>query len=125
MGHKYSIPDDHWDDEDEDEPTNPDVYTGSHVLYINDERDEIERYNGLQWWFLFDEGVITGIDVSHYCPGPGHTDPMGFRRWDDVPAPVQAQVLTELNAESTDEVVDIEAVNDVADREREMRESHD
>ena len=115
---KYNVPDGHWDDpEPEEPPEDPHVYTDSHILSVNDERPEIEKYDGLQWWFLIDDGMITGIDLSHYCPGPSHTDPIGFRAWEDVPGRVQRVVLRELNAADASEVVDIEACAEVADRE--------
>jgi hypothetical protein len=115
---KYSIPDDYeWADEKEQEQgrDKPRVYTDHHVLVMNDEREEIDRYNGLQWYFLIDDGTITGVDVSHYCPGPGHTDPMGFVGWSDVPDRVQRAVLRELNAREVSDVVDIEATEEVAE----------
>lgn len=83
-----------------------------HSLVVNHEPEE-SRYNGLQYWFLIDDGTITGVDKQHYCPGPGHTDPMDFVAWGDVPAAVRRTVLAELNAESADEVVDVEATEEV------------
>lgn len=115
---KYALSDDHeWADEQEaaQERDTPRVTVDMHTLVINDEREEIERYNGLQWWFVIADGLITGVDVSHYCPGPGHTDPMGFVSWADVPKQVQSAVLRELNARDAGEVVDIEAIADIAE----------
>lgn len=116
---KYSVPEDHWD-EDEDPPddTSPVVNVSMHSLVVNDERPVIERYNGLQWRFLIDEGTITAVDKSHYCPGPGHVDPMGFRAWSDVPETVKRVVLRELNATEASEVVDVEATEEVAEDSR-------
>lgn len=83
-------------------------------LTINDERDCIEQYNGLQWWFVFgDDNRINGIDVAHYCTGPGHTDPMGFVSWNRVPTVIQERVLETLNADTAEEVVDVEATEEV------------
>ena len=113
---KYNPDTSHWDADDEDEPEpDPAVRVGNHSLWINDERDAIERYDGLQWWFVIEDGLITGIDLSHYCPGPSHTDPIGWRAWEDVPEPVQNVVLWELNAEEASEVVDFDACREVAD----------
>lgn len=115
---KYEIPDDYeWADEKEPEQgrDKPRVYANTHTLVINDEREEIERYEGLQWYFLIDDGVVTGVDLGHYCPGPSHTDPMGFVAWSDVPDQVQRTVLRELNAREAEDVVDIEATEEVAE----------
>ena len=114
---KYSVPDGHWDaiDEADSAAAAPPVSVGNHALWINDEREEIERYDGLQWWFIIEDGTITGIDLGHYCPGPSHIDPMGFRAWDDVPEAVQRVVLRELNADSAEDVVDFEACAEVAE----------
>lgn len=115
---KYSVPDGHWEKYDEDdEPAESDaVEVGMHFLEIYDERQSIDRYNGLVWHFVFDDdNRITGVDLSHYCPRPGHTDPMGFRRWDQVPIAVQEAVLDALNADRADEVVDRDACAEVVD----------
>lgn len=116
---KYQIRDDHeWADEKEPEQgrEKPRVHVDMHLLVINDEREEIERYNGLQWRFIFDgDRMINGVDVSHYCPGPSHVDPMGFVSWDDVPDQVRRVVLRDLNADDASEVVDIEATREIAE----------
>lgn len=116
---KYEVAEDHeWADEQEPEQgrEKPRVHVDMHLLVINDEREEIERYNGLQWSFMFDDdGMIYGVDVRHYCPGPGHVDPMGFVSWDDVPNQVRRTVLRELNATHSRGVVDIESTREVAE----------
>lgn len=115
---KYSVSDDHeWDDEKQQENgrDKPRVRVGMHFLEIYDERECIERYNGLVWSPVLDEGTITAVAVDHYCPGPSHTDPMGYRAWGDVPAIVQREILTALNVRNASEVVDIEATREVAD----------
>lgn len=115
---KYHVPDDHWEDDSEPEPVTAPVEVSRHTLAVNDESDQIGRYNGIQWHFVIDEGTITACDKSHYCPGPGHTDPMGFRAWGDVPDRVQRVVLRELNVSTAPEVVDIEATEEVAEESR-------
>lgn len=80
---------------------------------VDAERECIERYNGLVWCPVLDEGTITAVAVDHYCPGPSHTDLMGFREWDDVPTRVQQKILTALNVRNASEVVDIEATSEV------------
>lgn len=115
MSPKYSVDDGHWEMDDEPEHPEDQAIETSHHIRINDERDSIERYNGLQWWCIVEDGVVTAIDKSHYCPGPGHTDPMGFRGWSDVPGPVQKAILNELNASGAEDVIDIEATEDVAE----------
>lgn len=100
-----------------DEREDPRVSVGTHYLTVNDERDEIEKYNGLQWTFvMLDDGTITAVDCAHYCPGPGHTDPMGFRRWDQVPRRVQRKALRALNGLGREaEIVDEEQINEAAE----------
>lgn len=109
-GHDWSE-----DDDFQEEPASEAVTVAHHMLTINDERDAIDRYNGLKWRFIIDDGTITAVDKSHYCPGPGHTDPMGFRAWGDVPSLVQKRVLEEMNASSADEIVDIGATEEAAE----------
>jgi hypothetical protein len=93
------------------------VAVGTHYLTVNDEREAIEDYNGLQWTFVTEQGTITAVDCSHYCPGPGHVDPMGFRAWGDVPEAVRNEALSALNGHGCEsEGVDIEAINDAAER---------
>lgn len=103
------------DDDFQEEPASEAVEVSRHTLVINDERDAIDRYNGLKWMFLIDEGIVTAIDKSHYCPGPGHTDPMGFEGWSDVPSLVQKRVLEEMNASRAEDVVDIDRTEEVAE----------
>lgn len=117
MTPKYDIPDDHWSKTAEPEPANAPVEVSRHTLVVNDESDQIDRYNGIQWRFVIEGGTITACDKSHYCPGPGHTDPMGFRAWGDIPDRVQRSVLRELNANAAPQVVDIEATEEVAEDE--------
>jgi len=116
---KYSIPDDHeWADENtgENGRDRPRVHVATHHLLVNDEREEIDRYDGLQWRFLFDDsGKIHAVDLSHYCPGPTHTDPMGFVAWNDVPDRVRQTVRRALNARVDEEIVDIPATREVAE----------
>lgn len=117
---KYEIPDGHeWADEKDQENgrEEPRVRVGTHFLEIYDERESIEQYNGLVWSPLIDDGMITGVAVSHYCPGPSHTDPMGFRAWDDVPTSVQRKILNALNATDARDIVDVEETREVADCE--------
>jgi len=103
-------------DEGEVEPE-PVAEVRSHFLEVKDERDEIEKYNGLLWSFVLEDGTITAVSVSHYCPGPSHTDPMGFRSWDAVPGRVKRKGISALNGLGReDEIVDIEAVNEAAER---------
>lgn len=116
---KYSIPDDHWDEDEEDSPeSRRNVRVGTHFLEIYDERPHVERmgYNGLVWHPLIEDGRITAVDVQHYCPGPGHTDPMGLRAWDEVPPSVRETVLDALGAEKATDVVDIRATEEAAER---------
>jgi hypothetical protein len=117
--HKYSVPDDHWEDgsEEDPEPQAPAVRTGTHFIEIYDERPAVERmgYNGLVWTPVIDEGTITAVAVDHYCPGPMHTDPMGYRAWEAVPPSVKQAMLDALNADDAEAVVDIEATREVAD----------
>jgi len=109
------IPDDAWVDDEpeqhEDEPIEVD-----HFITIKDERDAIERYNGLVWRPIIEDGVVTAVDKSHYCPGPGHTDPMGCVAWSDVPTPVQKAILQALNT-SEKQAVDIEATEEAAENQ--------
>lgn len=84
------------------------VEVGHHMLTIKDERESIETYDGFQWSFLIDDGTITAVDQSHYCPGPSHVDPMAFVAWGDVPEAVQRVALREMNG-AVEEVVDVEA----------------
>lgn len=114
---KYEIPDDHeWADEKQEKGRDkPRVHVAHHFLTINDEREEIERYNGLEWSFFFRDGMVAGVDVSHYCPGPSHTDPMGFVAWSDVPEQVRRTLLRELHAREASDVVDIEATEEGAE----------
>lgn len=115
---KYSIPDDHWDEEPETGSQQPDVRVGTHFLEIHDERPAAERmgYNGLVWHPLIEDGRITAVNVDDYCPGPGHTDPMGLRAWDDVPPSVRKTILDALGAEKATDVVDIKATEEAAER---------
>lgn len=93
------------------------VEIGTHYLTVNDERETIEDYNGLQWTFVTDAGTITAVDCAHYCPGPSHVDPMGLRAWGEVPEPVRNEALSALNGHGREsEVVDVEAINDAAER---------
>lgn len=108
------IPDDAWTADEPDHPEDQAIEIDHHIR-IKDERDAIERYNGLVWRPVIKDGVVTAIDKSHYCPGPGHTDPMGFVAWSDVPGPVQKAILQALRANTAEEVVDIEATEEVAD----------
>lgn len=94
------------------------VDVGTHYLTVNDERPAIEDYNGLQWTFVTDDGTITAVDCAHYCPGPGHVDPMGFRRWGEVPDPVREAALSALNGHGREnEVVDQQAIDEAAEAE--------
>lgn len=112
---KYSVPDDHWEeDEEELDETSPAVTADIH-LKVYDERDSIERYNGFEWWFLVEDGTIVGVEKGHYCPSRGHIDPMGPRGWSDVPEQVQREVLRQLNVRDASEVVDIERTEELAD----------
>lgn len=112
---KYSVSDGHLEEDEQDrEPAGPAVEVDHHLI-VNDERDEIERYNGLQWRFIFEDAEIVAVDKSHYCPGPGHTDPMGFRAWSDVPETVQNAVLQTMNADGASEVVNLEECEEVAE----------
>lgn len=108
------------DEEAKDEVDEDAVFVGTHYLEILDEREEIERYNGLAWRLHFDDEtrLITGIGKAHYCPGPSHTDPMGYVAWNDVPEPVQERVLNELNVDEASEVVDVEATAEAAEVRR-------
>ncbi|WP_135306317.1 hypothetical protein [Haloarcula amylovorans] len=106
-----------------DEDTNPApepepaVEVGTHFLTVNDERDAIEDYNGLQWSFVIEQGTIIAVDCAHYCPGPGHVDPMGFRAWGDVPQLVREEALSALNGHGReDEIVDVESIDQAAER---------
>lgn len=102
--------------ESDDEQPDPEVVNvGHHHLTILDTREEIERYNGLEWRIIIEDGMVTIVDVGHYCPGPGHIDPIGFVAWNDVPEPVKTIILDELNAESAEEVVDIQAINELGE----------
>ncbi|MWG36530.1 hypothetical protein [Halomarina oriensis] len=112
---KYAVPEGHWDedtgdDAGDDEP----VYVDTHFLTINDERDSIERYNGLQYDFVLEDGVIVGIHQSHYCPGPGHTDPMGYVAWGELPRTVRLTALDALHERSPRHCVDVEACAEAA-----------
>lgn len=117
--HKHHVPEDHWDDDETEQGRGePDVRVGMHSLEVHDERPAVERmgYNGLVWRTSIEDGRVTAIDVSHYCPGPGHTDPMGLRAWDDVPTAVQKTILGALGAQRPTDVVDIMATEEVAER---------
>ena len=105
------IDDDHWDEVDE-EPAHVSV---RHTMRINDERPEIDRYNGFVWWVIIEDGVVRAIEQSHYCPGPGHTDPMGFREWEDVPQEVQNEILDAINAEAAGGHIDFVACAEAAE----------
>lgn len=106
MSHKYEIDDDHeWTDEQEpDPPERGSVEVQNHVVRVNDERDSIDDYNGFVWRFIVEDGTITAVDQEHYCLGPGHTDPMGFRRWKDVPGPVKRAALSAINGTEEEHV---------------------
>jgi len=113
----HLVDDDAFEEEEPETEPDPRVEVGTHFLEINDEREAIEKYNGLVWSFLIDDGTVTAVSVSHYCPGPGHTDPMGFRSWDAVPGRVKRKGISALNGLGReDEVVDIQAVNEAAER---------
>lgn len=117
---KYSVPDGHWEPDESDDHDGSDESPVSVDIHLDvcDEREEIEGYNGFRWTFVFnDEGMIHGVDKSHYCPGPGHTDPMGFRAWADVPEEVCEVVLERMNADEASEIVDIEATEEVAEEQ--------
>lgn len=117
----HLIDDNHnWEDEEDAEPDEDAVFVGTHFLEILDERESIEQYNGLAWMFHFDEEsrLISGVGKSHYCPGPSHTDPMGFVAWDDLPELVREAALDELNAEEASEIVDVEATAEAAEVRR-------
>ena len=110
------IDDDHWEEVDEDDDTEETTHVSvRHTMRVNDERPEIDRYNGFVWWVIIEDGVVTAIEQSHYCPGPGHTDPMGFREWGDVPTEVRDAILESMNADSVTEVVDIERCAEAAE----------
>jgi len=115
---KYSVEDGHWDEDADSESRSSDVRVGTHHLEIYDERPHVERrgYNGLVWRPLIEDGRITAVDVQHYCPGPGHTDPMGLRAWDEVPPSVRETILDALGAEKATDVVDIQATEEAAER---------
>lgn len=108
------IPDDAWTAEEAEHPEDEAIEIDHHIR-IYDERDAIERYNGLVWRPIIDDGVVTAIDKSHYCPGRGHTDPMGFVGWSEVPGPVQKTILQALGVTSAEEVVDTDATEEVAE----------
>lgn len=114
---KYSVPDDHWeeDDEQELEPKERPVRVGTHILEVYDEREDAHRYNGIVYQPIIEDGTIMAVALGHYCPGPSSRDPMGFRAWGDVPAPVRRTILDALNAEA-DDIVDVEATEEVAGR---------
>lgn len=112
---KYSVPNDHWEEEEEElKDTSPAVTAEMH-LKVYDERDSIERYNGLEWWFSMEGGTIVAVQKGHYCPGRGHIDPMGPRGWSDVPEQVRREVLRQLNVTDATEVVDIERTEELAE----------
>jgi hypothetical protein len=116
-GTKYSVPDDHWDEDDEEPETDPAVRVGTHHLEIYDERDSIERYNGLVWSAVIEDGTIVGVSKAHYCPGPMNRDLIGPVAWGDIPRPVRRAFVNALNGHPNggDGVVDIPAIQEVAD----------
>jgi len=113
---KYDPDTSHWDEDDDPPQVDEDapVSVGHHSLEVRDERDSIERYNGFTWSAVIEDGQIVAVDQQHYCPGPGHTDPMGFSRWDEVPQLVRKQFLASLNG-TEDEVVNVERVNEAGE----------
>jgi len=112
---KYEIPDDYeWADEEEPNPPERGVVEAeNHTVRVRDERDSIERYNGFVWTFIIEDGIITAVDQAHYCPGPSHTDPMGFRSWRDVPGLVRREALNAING-TEEEHVDHGEIDKVA-----------
>lgn len=112
------IEDHEWGDGDDggEKDSNPDV-EAKISLRVYDERDEIDRYNGYEWWFVFDDesGLIEAVDQGHYCPDRGHIDPMGFTAWDDVPAEVRSAALNALRVDDAEVIVDKEATREVAE----------
>jgi len=99
MTPKYDVPDDHWEeDEQEDEPDGrPPVEVKSHVIRVDDNRDATRYEYGIEWMFNVENGTITSWYKGHYLEGRTQSDPMQSPEWQDIPAPVRGAVRKELN----------------------------
>jgi len=96
---KYSIPDDHeWADEKEQttEDGRPIIAVQDHTIRINDNRDAHGYQYGLEWFFGFEDGTLSGYSVGHYLEGRTQADPMNAPAWQDVPEGVKAKLRTEM-----------------------------
>lgn len=87
-------------DEPEDEDDGrPPIEMTSHVVRIDDNRDETGYEYGVEWMFNVEDGTIVGWYRGHYLEGRTQSDPMSSPAWEDIPAPVRGAVRKELNPE--------------------------
>jgi hypothetical protein len=109
---KYSVPDGHWDEEDdenEDADTKPAVEVTRHTIRILHYRNH--RDSDLQdheWLFSIERGEIVGVMQSHRLAGSNQFDPMGGG-WRDVPGAVKRMLANELQVEDLKEHVDFDS----------------
>ena len=103
----HLIADDHdWEDEDdESEETEPAVEVSSHVIRVDDQRDENDYEYGLEWWFLVEDGRIEYISRGHWLEGRTQSDPMTPPAWGEVPGIIKERLARELNAKNLDQRV--------------------
>lgn len=98
--HKYSVPDDHWEEDDEqDVDVEPPLTVTRHTITIDDQRDAHGYEYGLEWTFNIEDGVVTGYYKGHWLEGRTQSDPMLSPAWEDVPTVIKARLATELNVD--------------------------
>lgn len=101
MTAKYSIPDGHWDQDDEGKgKSEPLVEVTRHTIEIDDRRDAHGYEYGLDWLFAVEEGMIVGYTLGHWLEGRTQSDYMNTPAWEDVPEIVKEHLRESLDTDS-------------------------
>lgn len=107
---KYSVPDDHWSEDEDGEDGEGDdslsVEVTRHVIAVDDHRDATGYEYGIEWLFTVEQGTVTGWYKGHYLEGRTQSDPMQSPTWADIPASVRVAVAGEFGTTITEIDVD-------------------
>lgn len=113
---KYTVPDDHWeDDEDEQEDEEPQVVVNTHSIVIDNRVDEryVERY---RWRFAVQNRQVVGwtrTDIEHN----GTEDYNDVMDVTEIPADVKAALEHELGLDDLHDHLDLPKIYDGVDED--------
>jgi len=110
---KYSVNKD-WSEDEQEEKSEADTESEgtlsveSHVVRINDLRDEAADSRGMHYGFYMEDGQVAGVYGGHYFDTKegrvtSQWDPMRIT-WDNVPQDVKDLLLDQIGANDLSEI---------------------